>query len=237
VRDPAGTDMVNLHGSLQVLLAARDAGVKGVVFSSTCAVYGLEPRLPARETDAPAPLSPYAVQKLAVEYYAGVFARLYGMRVFCLRYFNVFGPRQDPGSSYGAVIPKFVEALCRSSAPTIYGDGKQTRDFVYVEDVADANIRCMEAPAEAVGIPINVASGKSASVVELAAEIASVVGSKMAPRYEAARPGDVHHSRGDASRARRLLGWEARTSLGEGLRHTVDHFKAISGAAPKEGRR
>jgi len=236
VRDPAGTNAVNLDGSLGVLLAARDEGVAGVVFSSTCAVYGLEPRLPAVESDTPAPLSPYAVQKLAVEQYAAAFKALFGLRTFCLRYFNVFGPRQDPGSSYGAVIPRFVEALCSSRAPVIFGDGKQTRDFVYVDDVADANIRCMSAPAEAAGVPINIASGRSASVNELAAAIALAVGRGIEPRHGPARPGDVHNSRGDASRAKRLLGWEARTSLNDGLMKTVEHFRAARGAAGADAR-
>jgi len=236
VRDPEGTNAVNLDGTLRVLVAARDAGVEGVVFSSTCAVYGLEPRLPAVETDLPAPVSPYAVQKLAAEHYAAAFMKLFGLRTFCLRYFNVFGPRQDPGSSYGAVIPRFVEALCGSRPPVIFGDGKQTRDFVYVDDVADANIRCMSAPREAAGVPVNIASGRSVSVEDLAAQVALAAGRRIEPRRGPERPGDVHNSRGDGSRARRLLGWEARTTLEDGLRKTVGHFRAARDAAGEPGR-
>jgi UDP-glucose 4-epimerase len=224
VEDPAGSNAVNLDGTLAVLLAARDAGVDRVVFSSSSAVYGEAPDLPKPETLLPAPLSPYAVQKLAGEYYCRAFRALFGLKTYCLRYFNVFGPRQNPASQYAAVIPLFVRALLAGRAPTIYGDGFQTRDFVFVDDVVRANLRCCEAPDSTAGCVCNIASGQRISIRRLAETIGRLVGTEIPPRFEAPRPGDVRDSQAAVDRAREVLGWQPRVSLDEGLRRTIEWF-------------
>lgn len=224
IEDPLTSNQVNACGTLRLLLACRDAGVERFVFSSSSSVYGDTPTLPKREDMTPMPLSPYAVQKLTGEHYCRIFFSLYGLKTFCLRYFNVFGPRQNPKSQYAAVIPLFIEAAREGRAPTIYGDGGQTRDFTYVDDVVAANRLCCRAPAEAAGGVYNVACGTRTSVLELARVIMGIMGRKLDPRHEAARPGDVRDSQGDSTRARTLLGWEPQTDLETGLRRTVEFF-------------
>jgi nucleoside-diphosphate-sugar epimerase len=229
VEDPAGSNAVNLTGTLNVLLAARDAKVGRVVFSSSSAVYGDSPELPKREGMPPAPLSPYAVQKLAGEYYARIFHDLYGLETFCLRYFNVFGPRQNPASQYAAVVPLFIRAALRGAAPVIYGDGRQTRDFVFVEDVVRANLRCCAAPAQAAGAVYNIAAGSRMSVRELAETVIRVIGTSVEPRYEPPRTGDIQDSQADISRARDVLQWTPQVAFEAGLQRTVEWFAHAQG--------
>jgi UDP-glucose 4-epimerase len=205
-------------------VAARDAGAERVVFSSSSAIYGDAPELPKRESQMPAPLSPYAVQKLTGEYYAQIFHQLYGLQTFCLRYFNVFGPRQNPASQYAAVVPLFIRAVLRGVPPTIYGDGLQTRDFVFVEDIVRANLQCCAAPAAAAGGVYNIAGGNRLSVRELAETLIRVMGRALAPVYEPARAGDIKDSHADIDLARSVLGWTPQMAFDDGLRRTVDWF-------------
>ncbi|MFC1462480.1 SDR family oxidoreductase [Verrucomicrobiota bacterium] len=224
VEDPVKSNDVNVCGTLAMLVAARDAGVKRFVFSSSSSVYGDTEVLPKQEDMKPMPLSPYAAQKLMGEHYCRIFHSLYGLETFVLRYFNVFGPRQNPASQYAAVIPLFIEALRSDRAPVIYGDGGQTRDFTYVDDIVKANICCCAAPAEGAGGVYNVARGDRVSVNKLAETLMSIMGKDMEPRHEAARPGDVRDSQADSIRARSILGWDSETMFDEGLRKTVEYF-------------
>jgi nucleoside-diphosphate-sugar epimerase len=224
VEDPASTHAVNITGTLNLLLAARDAGAERLVLSSSSSVYGDTPTLPKREDMQPQPLSPYALSKLAGEHYGRMFHALYGLKTFSLRYFNVFGPRQNPRSQYAAVIPRFIEALRENRPPVIFGDGHQTRDFTYVDDVVAANLACCSAPESAVGEVYNVAWGNRISVNDLAARLAALMGASAKPRYEAARAGEVRDSQADASKARAALGWQPRVPFDEGLAHTIDWF-------------
>lgn len=224
VQDPLATHEVNVTGTLNLLLASRDAGVERVVFSSSSSVYGDTPTLPKREDMLPRPLSPYALSKLAGEHYMRIFHGLYGLKTFSLRYFNVFGPRQNPKSQYAAVIPLFIEALARGEPPTIHGDGGQTRDFTFVDDVVSANLACCRAPDSAAGGVYNVAWGNRLSVLDLAGRIARLMGRDVEPRHVAARAGDVRDSQADSSLARRHLGWTPIVEFDEGLRRTVEWF-------------
>ena len=225
VDDPATTHEINVTGTLNVLLAAREAGVERVVFSSSASIYGDGPEMPKREDMLPAPLSGYALSKLAGEHYGRVFCGLYGLKFFALRYFNVFGPRQDPASHYAAVIPLFMRAYAAGRQPTIYGDGGQTRDFTFVEDVVSANLACLAAPESAAGGVYNVAYGDRVSINDLARQIAALAGQPFAPAYAPPRPGDVRESQADSARARRVLGWKPEHDFAEGLRATYDWFK------------
>ncbi len=214
VEDPIGTSRVGVEGTLNVLVAARDAGADRVVFASSAAVYGDSPELPKREDMRPEPKSPYAVSKLAGEGFCMAFNEVYGMRNIALRYFNVYGPRQDPNSEYAAVIPKFVSAYLEGKAPTIFGDGEQTRDFVYVKDVVRANI--LASQSEVSGV-FNVASGTRTSLNELAEMIGKVSGNDIKPRYSDARPGDIKDSLADISKAE-TIGLFPEYSMEKGLR-------------------
>ncbi len=224
VEDPVRTHEVNLTGTLNVLLAARDEGAERVVFSSSASVYGDSPEMPKREDMRPEPLTGYALSKLAGEHYGQVFHGLYGLNCFSLRYFNVFGPRQDPASHYAAVVPLFLRAYAAGRQPTIYGDGGQTRDFTFVEDVVSANMACLSAPAHAAGGVYNVAYGERISVKDLAAQIADLAGQPFAPTYAPARAGDIRESQADSSRARLVLGWKPEHTFADGLRSTYDWF-------------
>jgi nucleoside-diphosphate-sugar epimerase len=235
VEDPATTNRVNVCGTLRLLLAARDAGVKRFVFSSSSSVYGDTPELPKREDMTPMPLSPYAAQKLTGEHYCRVFQRLYRLPTFILRYFNVYGPRQNPRSQYAAVIPLFVEAFRKGRSPVIYGDGEQTRDFTFVDDVVRANLLCCAAPARLAGVAYNICGGTRTTVNRLAAALGGLTGSRSKPVHRAARPGDIRHSQGDGARARKALGWLAGVGLEEGLCRTVDFFLR-AGRGPRERR-
>lgn len=224
VEDPLSTNSVNVCGTLKVLLAAREAGVERVVFSSSSSVYGDTRVLPKREDMPPSPRSPYALSKLAGEHYARMFTELFGLKTFSLRYFNVFGPRQDPHSEYSAAIPRFISALKRGRPPVIYGDGRQTRDFTFVDDVVAANLRCCRARASAAGGVFNIGGGRRVSIHELAARLAALMGRSMRPVHAAPRPGDVRDSQADISRARNQLGWAPKVSFAEGLERTVQWF-------------
>jgi len=224
VEDPLETHDVNVTGTLNLLIAARDAGAKRLVFSSSSSVYGNTPTLPKREDMIPVPLSPYAAHKLAGEHYCRIFCELYGLKTFSLRYFNVFGPRQNPKSHYAAVIPLFIDAFARGVAPVIHGDGGQTRDFTYVQNVVDANLACCDAPDEAAGGVFNAACGDRISVNDLASTIAKLMGCKIKPVHDEARAGDVRDSQADNRRARDILNWAPKVGFEEGIRRTVEWF-------------
>lgn len=227
VNDPLASNAANVDGTLNVLLAARDCGVKKVVYASSSAVYGDEPTLPKREDMMPYPLSPYAVGKITGEYYARVFSELYGLRTVCLRYFNVYGPRQDPASEYSAVIPIFISRILAGKAPVIFGDGNQTRDFAFVLDVVRANMLAME-KEQAEGV-FNIACGKRTSLNQLAGIVMKIVGLGAGLIYENSRPGDIQDSLADISAARNGLGYEPEYDLMSGLRETVDWFGGKQG--------
>jgi UDP-glucose 4-epimerase len=224
IDDPAATLETNLTGTQNVLLAARDAGARRVVYASSAAVYGDSPEFPKREDMAPQPLSPYGLHKLAGEGLCGLFTRLYGLETVALRYFNVFGPRQDPASDYAAVIPRFVQAAVAGLRPTVYGDGTQTRDFIYIADVVQANLLAAEAP-EAAGRVVNIGRGERTSLLELLATLGTLLGADLAPDWLPPRPGDIHDSVADITLARRVLGFEPRTGFSEGLARTAACFR------------
>jgi len=223
VERPAETDEINTRGTLNVLAAARDAGAKRFVLASSCAVYGDCPALPLREDCPPQPLSPYAVTKLAGEHYARVFHELYGFPTVSLRYFNVFGPGQRPDSPYAAVIPRFAQAVAAGRPPTVYGDGEQTRDFVHVANVVEANMLACRSD-RAVGRAINIGSGSETSLNQLLEALGRIVGRSVSATHEPARPGDIRHSAGDISLARELLGYDCKVGLDEGLKRTYEYF-------------
>ncbi len=228
VDDPATTHEVNVTGTLNVLLAAREAKVDRVVFSSSASIYGDSPEMPKREDMLPEPLTGYALSKLAGEHQGRIFHGLYGLNFFALRYFNVFGPRQDPASHYAAVIPLFLRAYLDGRQPTIYDDGGQTRDFTFVEDIVSANLACLSAPESAAGGVYNVAYGDRVSVNELAQQIAGLAGQPFEPTYAPARTGDIRESQADASLARRVLGWKPAHTFADGLQTTFEWFRAPS---------
>jgi UDP-glucose 4-epimerase len=222
VDNPLASNRANLDGTLNVLVAARDCGAEKVIYASSSSVYGDTPTLPKREDMIPNPKSPYAVSKLAGEYYARVFSELYGLKAVSLRYFNVFGPRQDPRSEYAAVIPRFISRLLEGRPPIIFGDGEQTRDFTFVKDVVAANVLAMEDDVEGV---FNIASGRRTSLNELAARLTAILGLNLGPIYDAPRPGDIRDSLADISAARERLGYEPEFDLETGLEETVRWFK------------
>lgn len=225
VKDPIRTNEVGVSGTLQLLVAARDAGVSRFVYASSSSVYGESPELPKRESMTPEPISPYGISKLAAEKYVCNFHRLYGLGTVALRYFNVFGPRQDPASEYAAVVPRFATSILEGGAPVIYGDGGTTRDFNPIANVVEANLKSLAAPREACGRAYNIACGTRISLLELVAKLADLAGRKVAPRHEDPRPGDIRHSLADISEARRGLGYEARVSFEEGLRIAFEHYR------------
>ncbi|MBN1455089.1 MAG: SDR family oxidoreductase [Methanomicrobia archaeon] len=222
VEDPRATNEANVNGTLSVLIAARDCGVKKVVYASSSSVYGDTPTLPKTEEMIPNPKSPYAVSKLTGEYYCRVFSEVYGLKTVCLRYFNVYGPNQDPSSDYAAVIPQFITRVLEQKPPVIYGDGAQTRDFTYVEDVAHANIQSMKQEVEGI---FNIACGERISVNELATIVMELVGVNLAVRYNEPRPGDIKDSLADISRARKELRYNPEYSLTAGLEKTIRWFQ------------
>lgn len=221
IRDPITTNEVNVTGTLQVLQAARDARVQRLVFASSSSIYGSNPNLPKRESMCSQPMSPYAISKLAGEQYCQSFWQLYGFETVALRYFNVFGPRQDPTSQYAAVIPKFITALRQGHLPIIYGDGTQSRDFTFVSNVVQANLKACVAPAAA-GQIFNIACGQRYSLLQLVARLAEIMGCPPQARHTEPRPGDVPHSQADIEQARLRLGYEPQVDLVAGLVQTVD---------------
>jgi UDP-glucose 4-epimerase len=229
VQDPLTTGAVNVEGTLNVLLAARDEGIRRVVFASSSSVYGNSGALPRVETAKPEPISPYAVSKLAAERYCVSFSQVYGLETVCLRYFNVFGPRQDPSSQYSAVVPRFITAIAAGRPVPVYGDGKQSRDFTSVVDVVEANLLAGEAENVS-GEVLNVATGRSATVDALAGTVGSVLGREVQREYQPARTGDVRDSWADVTAARERLGYVPRLSLEEGLRLAAEALLEASPA-------
>jgi nucleoside-diphosphate-sugar epimerase len=227
IEDPLLTNAVNVTGTLNLLLAARDAGVRSFVLASSSAVYGDDPALPKQEGAEGRLLSPYAVSKLVDEKYAQTFHALYGMNAVSLRYFNVFGPRQDPLSQYAAVIPLFITKILGGERPMIYGDGEQSRDFIFVENVVRANLEAA-ASASAGGEVLNIACGEGMTVNGLLKAVNEVLGTKVEAVYAAPRPGDIKHSIADVRKARRLLDYEPGVSFMDGLRKTIDWYKKRS---------
>jgi len=224
VADPLTTHESNSTGTLNVLLAARDLGTRRVVFASSSSVYGETPVLPKREDMKPEPLSPYALSKLSAEQYCGVFHRVYGFETVALRYFNIFGPRQDPESQYAAVIPKFVTAILSGRRPVIFGDGLQSRDFTYVDNVVEANLLASEAESAA-GKFFNVACGGRYTLLDLLSKIKETLGSDIKPVHESPRPGDVRDSQASIEAAQAILGYKVSVDFDEGLRRTVEWYR------------
>ena len=227
VARPLETNAQNLDATLRLLVAARDARVKRFLFASSSAIYGDGDVSPRHEGQPPNPLSPYALQKFAAEKYTQLFHELYGLATVSLRYFNVFGPRQSFDSPYSGVIARFCAAMLRGQPPTIFGDGKQSRDFTYIENVVTANLLALESPVEKVaGKIFNVACGESITLLDLVAELNRLTGQQLKPEFEPARPGDVRSSRADIAAARRELGYQIKVSWQEGLRRTLDFYRA-----------
>jgi nucleoside-diphosphate-sugar epimerase len=231
VKDPITSHHANVDGTLNVLVAARDAGVKRLVFAGSSSAYGDTPTLPKREDMASNPTSPYGLQKVIGEQYLQMFTRLYGFETVSTRYFNVFGPRQDPSSPYSGVISVFATALLENRSPKIYGDGGQTRDFTYVANVVDGVLRASEAPGVS-GEVINVATGGRISLNQLYETMKRLVGATVDPTYGEPRPGDVRDSQADISKARRLLGYAPSVSFEEGLSRTVDWYRSMAATSP-----
>jgi len=226
VKDPLTSDEHNVGGTLRVFWAAHNRGVRRVVFAASSSVYGDTEELPKHEGMQPRPMSPYAVNKRVGELYGAVFNDLYGLSTIGLRYFNVFGPRQDPNSQYAAVVPKFITAFLAGESPVIHGDGGQSRDFTYIRNVVEANLAAAGAPASAGGRSYNVALGGRISVKDLCLRIRDLVGSDIEPRHDQPRPGDVRHSQASVELAAEHLGYRGSVDLDEGLRLTVQWYVA-----------
>jgi len=226
VAEPERTNEVNVTGTLRLLEACRHGGVRRVVMAASSSAYGDTPELPKVETMPPRPLSPYALQKYAGEVYCRLYTELYGLETVALRYFNVYGPRQDPKSEYAAVVPRFVTACLEDRPAHIHGDGEQTRDFTYVGDAVQANLCAAEAPGAA-GAVVNVAGGRRVSLNELLGEIRALTGARAPAEHGPARPGDVRDSLADLGRAEELLGYVPAVSIRQGLERTVEHFRKM----------
>jgi len=232
VADPVLTNEINVAGTVNVLVAARDAGVRRVVFAASSSAYGDTPELPKRESMTPNPKSPYAAQKLTGEHYMRIFHEVYGLETVSLRYFNVFGPRQDPQSMYAAVIPRFITCVMRGEPPTVYGDGRQTRDFTYIDNVIQANLAACAAPKAACGGVFNIACGERVSLLDILEIVYGIAGKRVEPVFEPSRPGDVRDSLADIARAREIVGYDPNVPFREGLRTTFDWFRLH----PEQGR-
>lgn len=224
IENPLLVNEVNITGTVNVLTAAKECGVKRVVIASSSAVYGNSQILPKSEDLTPEPVSPYAITKLAGEMYSKFFSQFSGVETVCLRYFNVYGPRQNPNSEYAAVIPRFISRMLHGKRPIVYGDGEQSRDFVYIDDVVEANLLAASADGVA-GECFNIASGVSFSLNELVELINRLLGTRLRPKYESPRVGDVKHSCASIEKARKLLGYAPTTSLEQGLRATIEWYK------------
>jgi len=230
VDDPLTSNEVNVKGTLNVLVAARDAGVKRVVYAASSSAYGDTEELPKHERMPPKPQSPYALQKWVGEHYCRVFSDLYGLDTVGLRYFNVFGPRQDPNSHYAAVVPIFVTRLLTQSAPTIYGDGEQSRDFTFIDNVVSANLKACEGGPKK-GAVVNIACGSRYTLNELHRMLANLIGTDIKPVYADPRVGDVRHSLADVSAARALLSWQPEVDFRDGLERTVEWYRTALSAS------
>lgn len=230
VKDPLETNKINIEGTLNVLVAARDAKVKRVVFAASSSAYGETPTLPKIETMRPEPISPYGVSKYAGELYAQTFGRVYGLENVCLRYFNIFGPRQDASSPYSGVLAKFCAAFLEGTPPLVFGDGEQSRDFTYVDNAVAANLLGCEA-ANASGKVVNIGMGGRVTLNETLAQLARLSGTKLETKYDPAREGDILHSQADITQARELLGYEPSVSFEEGLAKTLDWYREAQAKA------
>jgi UDP-glucose 4-epimerase len=232
VLDPLGSNRANVDGTVHILVAARDAKVKRVVYAASSSAYGDTPTLPKHEDMSPNPISPYAVAKLASEYYMTSFYRCYGLETVCLRYFNIFGPRQDPNSPYSGVLAKFITQMLAGEQPTIFGDGKQSRDFTYIDNVVSANLLAAKAEAaKAVGQVFNVATGTRVDLNETFQLLKNIIGYPGAVKYAPERAGDVKHSLADLSRTAYALGYKPLVNVEEGLRRTVEWYRGQEQAA------
>jgi UDP-glucose 4-epimerase len=227
VARPLDTHSACVTGTLHVLEAARKSGVRRVVFAGSSSIYGNQPAMSKRETDAMSPLSPYAAAKMACEGYCQSYTASFGLETVVLRYFNVFGPRQDPNGEYSAVIPKFVALMLRGKGPIVFGDGQQSRDFTYVEDVVRGNLLAASSAA-AIGRTFNIACGRQQSLLQLIDSINGALGTSIEPVFEAARVGDVRESLADISAARSVLGYEPTVSFDDGLQRSIDYYRAIA---------
>ncbi len=225
VAEPVSANETNVTGTVNLLCAARDAGVRRFVYSASSSAYGDTPTLPKREDMRPVPLSPYAVSKLAAEHYCMCWSHVYGLQTVSLRYFNVFGPRQDPASDYAAVIPAFVSRMLRGERPIIYGDGEQSRDFCFVENVVNANMLAAERD-EVHGEAVNIACGERTTLNEIVKDINRLLGTNIEPEYQDARAGDVKHSLADVSAAGRVIGYKPLVMFPEGLERSIEWYKA-----------
>jgi nucleoside-diphosphate-sugar epimerase len=230
VKDPLETNKINVEGTLNVLVAARDAKVKRVVFAASSSAYGETPTLPKIETMRPEPISPYGVSKYAGELYAQTFGRVYGLENVCLRYFNIFGPRQDAGSPYSGVLAKFCAGFLEGTAPAVFGDGEQSRDFTYVDNAVAANLLACEAP-DVSGKVFNIGMGGRVTLNEALAQLAKLSGTKLETKYEPARDGDILHSQADITQAREMLKYEPGVSFEEGLAKTLDWYREAQAKA------
>jgi nucleoside-diphosphate-sugar epimerase len=224
IEDPVSSNEVNISGTLHLLVAARDAGVRRLVFASSSSVYGEIEALPKVESMSPAPISPYALQKLAAETYCRMFHRLYGLETVALRYFNIFGPRQDPTSDYAAVVPKFVRALREGRRPRVFGDGEQSRDFTFVANAVQVNLKACEAGPDALGRAYNVGCGARFTLNQLLEQLGELMGVDPDPEYGDPRPGDVRHSLADIGEAERRLGYRPEVDFRSGLQRTLEWF-------------
>ena len=224
IEDPLASHSVNVGGTLNILLAAKNAGVKRLIYASSSSVYGDTPTLPKREEMPPNPLSPYALQKYVGEQYSRLFYQLYGFETISLRYFNVFGPKQDPNSIYSAVIPRFIDLLLQGRPPVIFGDGEQSRDFTYIDNVVQANLLAMS-KEQLNGEVVNIACGKRTSLNQLLNILKHILGSKVSPVYQGSRKGDVKHSLADINKGKQFLNYEPQVEIEIGLKKTVEYFQ------------
>ena len=224
IEDPLLTTDINIKGTLNILLASREAKVKGFVFASSSSVYGDDPNLPKKEGTLGNPLSPYAISKLTGEKYCRVFSQIFGLATVCLRYFNIFGPRQDPSSQYAAVIPNFISRMLKGESPTIFGDGEQTRDFTYVSNVVEANILASKAQGVS-GEVFNIACGERTTVNSLASNLNRILKEEISPYFAEPRPGDVRDSFADMSKARKMLKYEPLVPFSKGLEETMRWYR------------
>lgn len=227
VADPILSNEINVGGTVNLLVAARDAGVHRVVFAASSSAYGDTPELPKRESITPNPKSPYAAQKLAGEHFMRIFFEVYGLETVSLRYFNVFGPKQDPTSMYAAVIPRFITSVVSGKPPTVYGDGLQTRDFTYIDNVIEANILACKAPRAACGKVINIACGERISLLDILEAVYGLSDRRVIPYFEPSRPGDVRDSLADISLAKDLLGYSPKVAFPVGLSRTFNYFRPL----------